>query len=852
VEVEAPQASALPRDQDAPFLQAFEAEMAKMLSSTADLEPQSEASQEPSEEARATSDREQTMEQPNPINPGEVLVNTIKSLVEGVSLLGMELKNAFPHLERNITTAQQQLPGHVDSALRGALQGLGHQMGHLATSMQSASEVTHQAAERTRGADLRAVEGAVEGLRGFVDGIGDMGRTLFTAFDAEFGSNASTAGSEPPIASRPAPAPPFRGPEESSTNAPASQVPASSESGNPGTVHNVPQNNLPKADTTRPASIEQDDRRFFESNTVGSTTHPQSRRVHRNIRLHPYQEPTASQPVAFDTTGSNRSRSPVSHDDVQGRFGRSRSPPAHRRPHPFDHRRRGHGWTHRRQDEIHHHGPPHHLRPTFQQWLPSGTGEMYIPPVYSMSSDVSTVAQPSMNPTNVGGYRPGPPPPVPRHPWSRTPHHPAHPAVRHRRSWYPGFVPDQPVTDSSLRSSVSFADLGNVTKSVPVDSPGPSRARRVRSVGSFHPKVGEDVSVSNDSRPRSTQAANDPPRQTNGSSAILDQDDADPTFSVRYPSLVANNDLRRAKTIASPSGKGNDQAPTLSHPSESGSHSDHFGRPPLSPESEMVRFPTLSQFEEQTHKDRLKSTGSKKPEEESPQSVPGSWPPQSEPIAESSGEFFARMTGLRAPRTEDSIPEPKSQLSRAKTVTASNPAARLLGPFDPMSNSLTATHQDEGLRRSATDRVANRRGFDGNRRPYSEHFSGDGRMGWESFLQQYEKTPGSFPKNEETDSQRQYPSLPKFEPTRRQTRPGRPSQHRPILRVETGRPNPRPREKTKSERCLDHLRMLGFGSAEDGGEERLVIYAEAADGNLEAAIEMIEEERKAYMQRGNI
>jgi hypothetical protein len=51
---------------------------------------------------------------------------------------------------------------------------------------------------------------------------------------------------------------------------------------------------------------------------------------------------------------------------------------------------------------------------------------------------------------------------------------------------------------------------------------------------------------------------------------------------------------------------------------------------------------------------------------------------------------------------------------------------------------------------------------------------------------------------------------------------------------------------------MDQLKMLGFGNEQDGGEERLMIYAEAADGNLEDAIEMIEEERKAYQQRREI
>ncbi|PLN80475.1 hypothetical protein BDW42DRAFT_170927 [Aspergillus taichungensis] len=51
--------------------------------------------------------------------------------------------------------------------------------------------------------------------------------------------------------------------------------------------------------------------------------------------------------------------------------------------------------------------------------------------------------------------------------------------------------------------------------------------------------------------------------------------------------------------------------------------------------------------------------------------------------------------------------------------------------------------------------------------------------------------------------------------------------------------------------CMSTLVALGYGSVEDGGRQRLAIYAAAADGNIEDAIEMIEEERKVYEQQGS-
>ncbi|KAK2743256.1 hypothetical protein FQN57_004945 [Myotisia sp. PD_48] len=53
----------------------------------------------------------------------------------------------------------------------------------------------------------------------------------------------------------------------------------------------------------------------------------------------------------------------------------------------------------------------------------------------------------------------------------------------------------------------------------------------------------------------------------------------------------------------------------------------------------------------------------------------------------------------------------------------------------------------------------------------------------------------------------------------------------------------------KVETCVKHLTALGYG---DKGISRLRVYAQAANGDLDDAIEMIEEERKAYEQRAGL
>ncbi|KAL4779590.1 hypothetical protein BJX76DRAFT_75420 [Aspergillus varians] len=57
------------------------------------------------------------------------------------------------------------------------------------------------------------------------------------------------------------------------------------------------------------------------------------------------------------------------------------------------------------------------------------------------------------------------------------------------------------------------------------------------------------------------------------------------------------------------------------------------------------------------------------------------------------------------------------------------------------------------------------------------------------------------------------------------------------------------RRQRAIDECVSALTQMGYGS-EEGGGQRLAIYAAAANGELVDAIEMIEEERMAYEQRG--
>ncbi|KAF8250305.1 hypothetical protein K440DRAFT_619794 [Wilcoxina mikolae CBS 423.85] len=55
------------------------------------------------------------------------------------------------------------------------------------------------------------------------------------------------------------------------------------------------------------------------------------------------------------------------------------------------------------------------------------------------------------------------------------------------------------------------------------------------------------------------------------------------------------------------------------------------------------------------------------------------------------------------------------------------------------------------------------------------------------------------------------------------------------------------------DKCVAHLVEMGYADGRDGVDqvERLKIYAQISDGDLDAAIEMLEEEKRAWEEEGH-
>ena len=214
------------------------------------------------------------------------------------------------------------------------------------------------------------------------------------------------------------------------------------------------------------------------------------------------------------------------------------------------------------------------------------------------------------------------------------------------------------------------------------------------------------------------------------------------------------------------------------------------------------------------------------------------WPQHSgkPEAAESSGDFFRRMTGLAE--------SPKSPVRPVSPIRLSPaaPGARLIKPFDPLAETATIHRHQliEGVRRSATIAGLHDRYTSTNRRPYSAYFDGNGRVEWDQFIQGKRSNGRMMVQNGNGTSQRH---------TVQRTRSERISTSARALASEPIPTHQDPTTVGAVQKCVEELKDLGYGKQEDGGMTRLVVYAQAANGNLEDAIDMIDEEKKAWEER---
>ena len=239
---------------------------------------------------------------------------------------------------------------------------------------------------------------------------------------------------------------------------------------------------------------------------------------------------------------------------------------------------------------------------------------------------------------------------------------------------------------------------------------------------------------------------------------------------------------------------------------------------------------------------------------------------------------------------------------QSQPINDGSSAARLVEPFDPLEAEPAARpHLTEGIRRNATVACTDNKLNARRRRPYSEAFDGNGRIDWGQSLKNGPNTQRNAASSKEREeSVRKSPvshrrtlgSRYSFESDDNYYRPDTHRVHRGsyddlpdsgypkwnnghrdvpksispmpvpmgrrpyVPRLSTHSPAPAPpmhfespEQKRKIQSCVMQLKGLGFGNDGANGEERLMQCASAAGGDLVEAIDMIDEEQRAYRDR---
>ena len=218
--------------------------------------------------------------------------------------------------------------------------------------------------------------------------------------------------------------------------------------------------------------------------------------------------------------------------------------------------------------------------------------------------------------------------------------------------------------------------------------------------------------------------------------------------------------------------------------------------------------------------------------------------------ANSSYSYISGPNVVEAPQRSHSLAachREQSAQANGHEFIQLNSAARLAGPFDPLEAELSVRpHLTEGLRRNATIASTDMRHAARRRRPYSEAFDGSGRVTWSTFLQDKARGPRGF-----------------FRPSDSRDRPlGANQEHAKWLsrrETESRRSaltaagyDDQQHDKTTVGRindCVEQLRELGFEGDDEDSACRLLVYAQVADGWLIDAIDLIDEEQRAYKER---
>ncbi|KLJ08499.1 hypothetical protein EMPG_16042 [Blastomyces silverae] len=794
-----PESRESPIEENLPLLASFEAELSRIMQDKLVVDSSTRETVEEnttvasSLQPPASQPESEPSSQPAP-KPAEGLGQTMQTLLGGIRHLTSELRSKLPEVERRLSNAHRHIPSTVETTLFNTISAIGSHVQSLANTMQAAATSSRTAADRSREADMLATDQIVNSLHTLAGDIGEMGRTLFAAFDAtptNMGSPQAQPDGELPQGNV-------------DTRGQSNPQPSTSQS-NVSVDNPTPSDSLPEVSTSRVV--------------------PESER-----QTAPQETPSADS-NHNTTLFIGNLHSDVTEQDVEAAFADKGFLGKANLPRDFaTGKHAGFGYVD---------FPCSFAASGARQAL---TGNLLRGQIINLefshgidTINDSTVQQPPSQAVQVSPH-----PLTETNTRLRRPR-PLVDLPRSRRTSGDNLLQTPAENDASNPSGASNGirrakSLGTLRRSVVHDHP----RQRIHHLNHITERTenqeGPNVEAPSSRRRSSNQYDQRRPKSlystvATDNNALTDQLDGEPDFSARYPSLVPDPYNHNGSQSLSPPRQAQDVARSFS------------------PESQMARFPTVSQLEARTSTMQQSQPGDElrpsrslistdgNPLNETPsddpirnlrnlhppppltegRGIPGSWPPEL---------YNAQLMGHRA-----SSPARPSALRRSNTTIASDPAARLSGPFVPF----TERHPRNGnsnLRRSATERQ--------HRRPARVSF-GRHRNVFEDQSAIYNpyippgpttdvisNIPGSFP----AEAAPAVPPKPIHQSSERQ--PEMQEHHRPANDID---------------RCIAHLGLLGYGYDSSLPSHNLHIYAEAANGDLEDAIEMIEEERKAYKQQ---
>lgn len=906
------------------LLAAFEAEMAKLLET-----PEIPDTQLPQQSASPPVSSPGVHSEPSSSsgipNPTIAFTQAIHNIVDGAEIVRDEVKSRIPDFERQLQNAQRALPEHVGTTLQTALTTLESHVRNLATALNNISVSTGQRTGTDSQTQPSPRAHTVDGLRTMASEIGQMGQTLFTAFEHEFGrlptigcnqtssesipnltnannqEQSSTAGAATSDAANPS-----IEVRDSSSNNPFENEKETLVSNNPGSSRPTTQCNEATGGRNTVSYRPYDNCNFpsthrFNTSIIANRSNlAQSGGVTRELNATAYgsYDNTMRQPrhdIGLAPPGPpGRANRPMASNAYQ-------HPPAN---FPFRH------------PSHHHHQPfyPHHFPRHFSQTIPP---PHYVPPVhyaphappmfYTPAIHAPPPAPPSCIPSSLNSTQ--------RTHLTSTSSRQPHTGVSQGNA--DGEMSKRIMNHSSRdkyesqtgRDATKTLFVGNVGFGVSesmiravfaskgflvnVHLPLDSRTRKHAGFGylqfpsieaakaaldalqgthidghainlefSDNPPISSlhtscrDHQASSDvhssqslesnsnglssmdlliepslkdqskkgkerasSDPKKTMTRNEPspsnaagPEASNSGDlhstsgiSLLDQDNRESDFVTRYPSLLSK--------------------------STKSSHLDstHDNLVDLSPELEMRRFPPVSQLEAHTlaKRDEMKATAASpntninaNGDKDTHKGYPSFSGAPKSCTQEDHIDFLVD-------RDLTSFEHGHRGLRRSNTMMPVNPSARLTGPFDPLSP-VESGGPSRSLRRSATQRQSLREpNFQTKVYPHHGGF----------------RPNTSSKSGRQSDYSRSDSNRLRLPEAMQETQASPLSRHNKVLQSRVDE------RQRATDDCVATLLRLGYGGAADGGRSRITMYAEVAGGNVLEAIEMIEEERKAYEQR---